>query len=359
MIDPQTTYIEPTVTIGPDTVIWPNTILRGQTAIGRGCHLGPNALIEDSVIGDRCRVVASVVERAVMEEGSDVGPFSHLRPGAHLGPGAHVGNFGEVKNAYLGPGAKMGHFSYVGDARVGAGANIGAGTVTCNFDGRQKAPDGDRRGGVHRLRHHAGRAGAGGAPGRGRCGPRGDPRHPRRHSGLRGSGTGAQKDVGATPAVVPHRGYPPEDKWTVHPGPAWPAPFCWSFCMACWRGCGRRSPAPGAGGSARWPMRASRAPRWPSGWRRIPAACWAPSTWARRSWPRWRRPWRPSPWPPRWPVPWPPGGSPTPGRTGPPCWWSSAAYRPSSWSRAGWCRRASPPPVRKPGPSASPDPSGS
>ncbi|MCX7855599.1 MAG: bifunctional UDP-N-acetylglucosamine diphosphorylase/glucosamine-1-phosphate N-acetyltransferase GlmU, partial [Anaerolineae bacterium] len=138
MIDPQTTYIEPTVTIGPDTVIWPNTILRGETVVGQGCRIGPNALIEDSVIGDRCRVVASVVEGAVMEEGSDVGPFSHLRPGAHLGPGAHVGNFGEVKNAYLGPGAKMGHFSYVGDAEVGAGANIGAGTVTCNFDGRQK-----------------------------------------------------------------------------------------------------------------------------------------------------------------------------------------------------------------------------
>jgi bifunctional UDP-N-acetylglucosamine pyrophosphorylase/glucosamine-1-phosphate N-acetyltransferase len=95
-------------------------------------------LIEDSVIGDRCRVLASVVEGAVMEEGSDVGPFSHLRPGAHLGPGAHVGNFGEVKNSSLGAGAKMGHFSYVGDAEVGAGANIGAGTVTCNFDGRRK-----------------------------------------------------------------------------------------------------------------------------------------------------------------------------------------------------------------------------
>ncbi|MCS7177824.1 MAG: bifunctional UDP-N-acetylglucosamine diphosphorylase/glucosamine-1-phosphate N-acetyltransferase GlmU [Anaerolineae bacterium] len=138
MIDPQTTYIEPTVAIGPDTVIWPNTILRGTTVVGRGCHLGPNTLIADSVIGDRCRVVASVVEGAVMEEGSDVGPFSHLRPGAHLGAGVHVGNFGEVKNARLGPGTRMGHFSYVGDAEVGAGTNIGAGTVTCNFDGRRK-----------------------------------------------------------------------------------------------------------------------------------------------------------------------------------------------------------------------------
>jgi bifunctional UDP-N-acetylglucosamine pyrophosphorylase/glucosamine-1-phosphate N-acetyltransferase len=67
-----------------------------------------------------------------------VGPFCHLRKGAHLGQGAHMGNFGEVKNAYLGPGSKMGHFSYVGDATVGAGVNIGAGTITCNYDGQKK-----------------------------------------------------------------------------------------------------------------------------------------------------------------------------------------------------------------------------
>jgi len=138
MVDPETTYVEVEVRIGRDTVIWPNTILRGHTAIGERCQIGPNALIEDSTIGDDCRVVASVVEQAVMEEGSDVGPFSHLRPGARLGAGAHVGNFGEVKNATLGPGAKMGHFSYLGDATVGAGANIGAGTITCNFDGERK-----------------------------------------------------------------------------------------------------------------------------------------------------------------------------------------------------------------------------
>lgn len=138
MIDPETTYIEADVVIGPDTVIWPNTFLRGRTRIGARCQIGPSAVIEDSVIGNGCRVFASVVEGAIMEDGSDVGPFSHLRPGARLGAGAHVGNFGEVKNAVLGPGVKMGHFSYVGDAEVGAGANIGAGTVTCNFDGRRK-----------------------------------------------------------------------------------------------------------------------------------------------------------------------------------------------------------------------------
>lgn len=140
LIDPAATYIEPDVRIGRDTVIWPNTYLQGQTAIGVGCTIGPGTIIRDSSIGDGCRVEMSVVEQAVMEEGSDIGPFGHLRKGAHLGPGAHMGNFGELKNSYLGPGAKMGHMSYLGDATVGAGANIGAGTITCNYDGQRKHP---------------------------------------------------------------------------------------------------------------------------------------------------------------------------------------------------------------------------
>jgi bifunctional UDP-N-acetylglucosamine pyrophosphorylase/glucosamine-1-phosphate N-acetyltransferase len=138
MTDPATTYIEAEVRIGPDTVLEPGTILRGRTAIGQGCHIGPHTLIVDSTLGDHCRVTFSVVEGAVMEDRSNVGPFGHLRPGARLCVGAHMGNFGEVKNATLGPGAKMGHFSYLGDAEVGAGANIGAGTITCNFDGERK-----------------------------------------------------------------------------------------------------------------------------------------------------------------------------------------------------------------------------
>ncbi len=138
LIDPGTTYIEAGVEIGTDTVIWPNTLLQGQTRIGQRCTVGPGSVIRDSTIGDDCRVELSVVEQAVMEKNSDVGPFGHLRKGAHLGPGAHMGNFGELKNSYLGPGAKMGHFSYVGDATVGAEANIGAGTITCNYDGQRK-----------------------------------------------------------------------------------------------------------------------------------------------------------------------------------------------------------------------------
>ena len=132
IVDPATTYIEPGATI------WPNTHLRGQTTIGEHCHIGPDTIIVDCQIGNRCRVLASVLEQAVMEDDSDIGPYGHLRKGARLCEGAHMGNFGELKNTTLGPGAKVGHLSYLGDAEVGAGANIGAGTITCNFDGVRK-----------------------------------------------------------------------------------------------------------------------------------------------------------------------------------------------------------------------------
>jgi bifunctional UDP-N-acetylglucosamine pyrophosphorylase/glucosamine-1-phosphate N-acetyltransferase len=138
VVDPETTTIEPGVTIGQDTTVYPNTYLRGETTVGAQCTIGPNTIVEDCQIGDRCRVLASVLEQAVMEDESDIGPFGHLRKGARLCQGAHMGNFGELKNATLGPGAKMGHFSYVGDAQVGAEANIGAGTITCNYDGKRK-----------------------------------------------------------------------------------------------------------------------------------------------------------------------------------------------------------------------------
>lgn len=136
--DPATTYIEATVAIGADTTLLPGTHLQGQTTIGRHAVIGPNCQVVDSVIGDHCRVTYSVVEEARIEAHSEVGPFAHLRKGAHLAEGVHMGNFGEVKNSYLGPGVKMGHFSYVGDAQIGANANIGAGTITCNFDGKRK-----------------------------------------------------------------------------------------------------------------------------------------------------------------------------------------------------------------------------
>jgi bifunctional UDP-N-acetylglucosamine pyrophosphorylase / glucosamine-1-phosphate N-acetyltransferase len=133
IVDPATTYIEPTVEIGRDTVIWPNTHLQGQTAIGEACTIGPNSIVRDTRIGNRCEVEASVLESAVLEDDVDIGPYGHLRKGAHLAQGVHLGNFGEIKNSYLGPGTKMGHFSYIGDTTIGKNVNIGCGTITCNF----------------------------------------------------------------------------------------------------------------------------------------------------------------------------------------------------------------------------------
>ncbi|MFQ5342427.1 MAG: bifunctional UDP-N-acetylglucosamine diphosphorylase/glucosamine-1-phosphate N-acetyltransferase GlmU [Anaerolineae bacterium] len=140
MIDPSSTWIDADVSIGADTVIYPNTYLHGRTVVGSECSLGPGTLIRDSRVGDRCQVVFSMIEEAVLEDDVDIGPYSHLRRGAHLGRGVHIGNFGEIKNSTLGPGVKMGHFSYLGDATVGEDVNIGAGTITCNYDGERKHP---------------------------------------------------------------------------------------------------------------------------------------------------------------------------------------------------------------------------
>jgi bifunctional UDP-N-acetylglucosamine pyrophosphorylase / glucosamine-1-phosphate N-acetyltransferase len=140
IIDPSTTYIGVAVTLGQDTVIYPNTYLYGQTSVGKDCVIGPNTFVVDSNIGNACEIRFSVVEQALLEDHVDAGPFAHLRKGAHLAQGVHMGNFGEVKNSYLGPGTKMGHFSYLGDATLGANVNVGAGTITCNYDGVHKHP---------------------------------------------------------------------------------------------------------------------------------------------------------------------------------------------------------------------------
>jgi bifunctional UDP-N-acetylglucosamine pyrophosphorylase/glucosamine-1-phosphate N-acetyltransferase len=140
LIDPATTYIDAGVRIGQDTVIYPNTYLLGSTEIGNDCRVGPNSYVIDSEIGSVCHIRFSVVESAKIEDGVDIGPFAHLRKGSHLAQGVHMGNFGEIKNSYLGPGTKMGHFSYLGDATIGENVNIGAGTITCNYDGERKHP---------------------------------------------------------------------------------------------------------------------------------------------------------------------------------------------------------------------------
>jgi bifunctional UDP-N-acetylglucosamine pyrophosphorylase/glucosamine-1-phosphate N-acetyltransferase len=140
IVDPASTYIEPGVKIGRDTVIWPNTYLRGTTVIGEGCVIGPNTIAQDTTVGDFCEILAAVMDGAVVEDNVGIGPFARLRKGAHLCKGVHMGNFGEIKDSTLGPGTKMGHFSYIGNATIGEDVNIGAGTVTCNYDGVRKNP---------------------------------------------------------------------------------------------------------------------------------------------------------------------------------------------------------------------------
>jgi len=140
LIDPATTYIDPTAQLGRDTCVLPNTHIWGRSVVGENCVIGPNTIVRDTVIGNRCCVECSVLESASLADEVTVGPFAHLRPGARLERGVHLGNFGEVKNSTLGPGTLMGHFSYIGDATIGAGVNIGAGTITCNFDGVKKNP---------------------------------------------------------------------------------------------------------------------------------------------------------------------------------------------------------------------------
>ncbi|MBW2039910.1 MAG: bifunctional UDP-N-acetylglucosamine diphosphorylase/glucosamine-1-phosphate N-acetyltransferase GlmU, partial [Deltaproteobacteria bacterium] len=137
--DPQSVYIEPDVRIGRDTVIHSNCYLRGRTSIGEECLIGPQVEIIDSQIGDRVRVrFCTLITESRVENDATVGPFSHLRPLTHLEKGVRIGNFVEVKKSRIRKGTKANHLSYIGDAEVGEGVNIGAGTITCNYDGYQK-----------------------------------------------------------------------------------------------------------------------------------------------------------------------------------------------------------------------------
>ncbi|HEY4595802.1 MAG TPA: bifunctional UDP-N-acetylglucosamine diphosphorylase/glucosamine-1-phosphate N-acetyltransferase GlmU [Thermoanaerobaculia bacterium] len=141
ILEPERTVIEPGVRIGEDTVIHPGVSLLGDTAIGRDCVLHQGAWLRDTTVADGTTIEPySVLDRTEVGEGCRVGPFARLRPASRLLRGARVGNFVEVKNSVLGEGAKANHLAYVGDTTVGEGANIGAGVVTCNYDGQQKHP---------------------------------------------------------------------------------------------------------------------------------------------------------------------------------------------------------------------------
>ncbi len=138
IVDPDATYLEPELEIGVDTVIYPNTTITRLSRVGRDCAIGPNSRLSNARLGDRVTVHESVVTDAGIGDGVAIGPFAHLRGETLLADGAHVGNFVEIKKSKLARGVKVSHLSYIGDATIGEDTNIGAGTITCNFDGEQK-----------------------------------------------------------------------------------------------------------------------------------------------------------------------------------------------------------------------------
>jgi bifunctional UDP-N-acetylglucosamine pyrophosphorylase / glucosamine-1-phosphate N-acetyltransferase len=141
ILDPATAYIDDSVTIGPGTVIHPGVTLEGSTSVGADCRIRSWVRVTDTAIGDRVQINdACVIAESTLDADVRVGPFAHIRPGSHVRTAAHVGNFVELKKTVLGEGSKASHLAYLGDATIGARVNIGAGTITCNYDGVHKNP---------------------------------------------------------------------------------------------------------------------------------------------------------------------------------------------------------------------------
>lgn len=138
IIDPDTTYLEPELAIGRDTVIYPNSSIGRLSQIGENCVIGPNARVSNAKLGNGVTIRESVIIDSTLADDITVGPFAHLRGNAVLSEGVRIGNFVEVKNSKLAKGVKASHLSYLGDAEIGEGTNIGAGTITCNYDGKRK-----------------------------------------------------------------------------------------------------------------------------------------------------------------------------------------------------------------------------
>ncbi|MBI4063104.1 MAG: bifunctional UDP-N-acetylglucosamine diphosphorylase/glucosamine-1-phosphate N-acetyltransferase GlmU [Elusimicrobia bacterium] len=135
---PQSVCIDPGVRIGEDTIIYPGTILKGKTVVGRNCQIGPEVYIEDSTFGANVRACYSYARMITVADFVTIGPYAHLRPGTHVGERVKIGNFTEIKESTVGEDSKVPHLAYVGDADIGPRCNIGAGTITCNFDGVRK-----------------------------------------------------------------------------------------------------------------------------------------------------------------------------------------------------------------------------
>ncbi len=141
IIDPDSTYIDCGVTIGQDTVIHPNTCIRGTSSIGRNCTIDSNATIINSTVGNNVHIKSSsVIDESQIQDNAAIGPFAHLRPQTFIAEGGRVGNFVEIKKSRLGKGSKANHLTYIGDTTIGDEVNIGAGTITCNYDGKTKHP---------------------------------------------------------------------------------------------------------------------------------------------------------------------------------------------------------------------------
>jgi len=138
LVDPGSTYVDVGVRVAPDTTILPGVHLLGDTVVGEGTRIGPNAVLRDTSVGAGCVIDASTLEGATVAAGVTVGPYCHLRPGAQLDADVHLGNYVEVKASRIGARTQVGHFSYIGDAEIGADVNVGAGTVTVNYDGKDK-----------------------------------------------------------------------------------------------------------------------------------------------------------------------------------------------------------------------------
>jgi bifunctional UDP-N-acetylglucosamine pyrophosphorylase/glucosamine-1-phosphate N-acetyltransferase len=139
VLQPETVLVDSGVEVGPDTVIEPFVQLLGETRVGSDCRIRSYSVIENTTVGDRVTILQScVIAEAQIDRGARIGPMANLRPGCHIGEDAHIGNFVEAKKTRLGKGSKANHLTYLGDAEIGSGVNIGAGTITCNYDGVAK-----------------------------------------------------------------------------------------------------------------------------------------------------------------------------------------------------------------------------
>jgi bifunctional UDP-N-acetylglucosamine pyrophosphorylase/glucosamine-1-phosphate N-acetyltransferase len=139
ILDKNTVFIHPDVEIGTDTIIYPNVHIEGRSLIGANCTIYPNTRIADSMLADGVVIKdSSVIESSEIKENTVVGPFAHIRPGCVIGPSSKIGNFVEIKKSVLGAGVKASHLSYLGDSEIGSNVNVGAGTITCNYDGKVK-----------------------------------------------------------------------------------------------------------------------------------------------------------------------------------------------------------------------------